>query len=254
MEKHPYNDDDLDRYLRDEMDAPEKQAFEQQLANDTTLADDLALQQDTIKGIRLDGSHNLKQQLQAVEAGLAGKEIAANTDKSGIHRRLMAWVAIAASLLTVVLLGYLFLTNASSPEEMYVAYYQPYPNLINPAQRSTEVEEETVLEQAVRAYDGQDYEQALRLFAQGNARSNPGYTFYYAASYLGLDQPNEAIPLFEQVVQDKESLFYEPALWYLALAHLKTGDTTAAVPYLETLSSQGGDYVREARELREEIE
>ncbi len=166
---------------------------------------------------------------------------------------MTTWVAIAASLLTVLLLGYLFVPSASSPQELYAAHYQPFPNLINPAQRSTEVEEATVLERAVRAYDEQQYDQAIALFGQADALSAPGYTFYYAASYLGLGQPARAIPLLEQVVQEKTDLFYEPGLWYLALAHLQANNPEAASPYLQTLAEREGDYTEEARELLEEL-
>ena len=254
MEQHIYNDDDLERYLLGEMDAPEKQAFEQQLATDATLDDALALHRDTIAGIQLDGSQALKKQLQDVEAGLVGEKRSRAMERKKTNQRpLITWLALAASLLTVMLLGYLFLPSAS-PEDMYMAYYQPYPNLINPAQRSAEIREESVLERAMRAYDSQQYVQALALFEQGDPFSDPGYTFYYGASYLGVNQPKKAIPLLERVADQPESLFYTPALWYLALAHLKTDNTTAAIPYLKQVAAIEGDYAREAREVLEELE
>ncbi len=254
MQDHPDNDHTLDRYLRDEMSDQERRTFEEQLSNDDALTNELALQRDAIEGIRLDGSHALKKRLQAVEAELTEPAPVIGDDKKTNRRFLMTWVAIAASLLTVVLLGYLFVPSASSPQELYAAHYQPFPNLINPAQRSTKVEEATVLEQAVRAYDEQQYDQAIALFEQGNALSAPGYTFYHAASYLALNQPARAIPLLERVVQEKTDLFYEPSLWYLALAHLKANDPEAAKPYLQTLTEREGDYTEEAQELLEELD
>lgn len=254
MEKHLYNDDDLERYLLGTMNQQEKQAFEKQLRTDSALADELALYRDTVGGIQLNGSQSLKEQLQEVEAGLSRHSVSRTLDNQRAPRKpLMTWLAIAASLLAVVLLGYLVLPGPG-PEDVYVAYYQPYPNLINPAQRSAEIKEETVLERAMRAYDSQQYVQALALFEQGNAFSNPGYTFYYAASHLGLNQPQKAIPLLERVVQNQGSLFYEPALWYLALAHLKENDAATAIPYLEKAAANDGDYAREAQEILEELQ
>ncbi len=253
MQDYSDNDHTLDRYLRDEMSDQERRAFEQQLSTDDALTEALALHRDTLEGIRLDGSQALKRRLQAVEATLASPAPVEVAEKKTHRRFLTTWVAIAASLLTAVLLGYLFIPTASSPQELYVAYHQPFPNLINPAQRSLEANEETVLGRAVRAYDRAQYAEALTLFEQGDARSDPGYTFYYGASYLELDQPAQAIPLLERVVQEKTSLFYEPGLWYLALAHLKANDPAAAKPYLQTLAEQQGDYTEEARELLKEI-
>ena len=254
MQDHPNNDLMLDRYLRDEMNEQERRLFEEQLATDEALSEELDLQRDTIEGIGIDGSHALKKRLQALEAELTNPAPVVGDEKKTNRRFLMTWVAVAASLLTVVLLGYLFVPSASSPQELYAAHYQPFPNLINPTQRSTEVEEETGLGRAVRAYDEQQYAEALTLFEEGNALSDPSYTFYYAASYLALDQPVQAIPLLERVVQEKTGLFYEPSLWYLALAHLKANDPAVARPYLQTLAEQEGDYAREARELLEEID
>jgi tetratricopeptide (TPR) repeat protein len=254
MQDHPNNDATLDRYLRDEMDAQERQQFEEQLAADTTLTEDLELQRDTVAGIGLDGSQALKKRLQAVEANLASPAPMAVSAKRPNRRFLTTWVAVAASLLTVVLLGYLFLIPPTSPEDLYVAYHKPFPNLINPAQRSVEVEEETLLEQAVRAYDAQRYDQALALFAQSNDSSTPGHTFYYAASYLESGQPERAIPLFERVVQDEAGLFYEPGQWYLALAYLRANRPEAALPHLQILAEQEGDYTEQAVSLLDELE
>ncbi len=253
MRDHSENDHTLDRYLRDEMSDQERRTFEEQLSTDDALTEELALHRDAMEGIRLDGSQELKKRLQAVEAELANPDSVVVDKKETNRRFLVTWIAIAASLLTVLLLGYLFVPTTSSPEELYVAYYQPFPNLINPAQRSTEVNEKTVLEQAMRAYDEQRYDQAITLFEQGDALATPGYTFYTGASYLGTGQPERAIPLLERVVQDRTGLFYEPGLWYLALAHLKTDDPEAARPYLQTLTEQEGDYTEEAQKLLEEI-
>lgn len=253
MQDHLHHDT-LDRYLRDQMDEQERRTFEQQLASDTKLAEELALHRDAVGGIGLDGSLALKKRLQAVEAELAGPAPAAVDMKQTNRRFLTTWIAVAASLLTVVLLGYLFLIPPTSPEDLYVAYHEPFPNLINPAQRSVEVTEETVLERAVRAYDAQQYEEALALFAQSDALSTPGYTFYYAASYLESGQPKRAIPLFERVVQNEAGLFNEPGQWYLALAYLKADTPEAARPYLQKLVEQKGDYTEKAASLLDELE
>ena len=254
MEKNFYNDDEIERYLFGIMDAQERRSFEERLREDEVLATELELHQDTVEGIRLDGSHSLKEQLQAVEAGLSGQDTPPpEHKKEAPQRRLIAWLAIAASLLMVLLLGYLVLPGPS-PKEMYVAYYQPYPNLINPSQRSAEVQEEGVLEQALRAYDDQQYDRALALFERGKAQSRIEYTFYHAASYLGAHQPSAAIPLLERVTEYPNNLFYRPALWYLALAHLDTDAASAAVPYLKELSTTEGDYTREAREMLDKLE
>ncbi|MGB3851765.1 MAG: tetratricopeptide repeat protein [Tunicatimonas sp.] len=255
MQDHPDNDATLDRYLHNEMDAQERKQFEEQLAADTTLTEDLELHRDTIAGIGLDGSQALKKRLQAVEAELASPAPAVVATKQTSRRFLTTWVAVAASLLTVLMLGYLFfIPPSASPQELYVAYHEPFPNLINPAQRSVEVVEETVLEQAVRAYDAQQYDQALALFAQSDALNTPGYTFYYAASYLESDQPERAIPLFERMIKEETSLFYEPSQWYLALAYLKVNQPEAARPYLQSLAEQEGDYTEKAASLLDELE
>ena len=247
MENHAYDSDDLDRYLRGEMAAEEKKGFEQQLDTDTGLAAELDFQRDTVAGINLDGSQSLKEQLQAVEAGLVSERTTA-ASKKAVHIKLTTWMAIAASLLTVVLLGYLLLPGTPDTEAMFVAYYEPYPNIINPARRSGGGDTETILEQAVRSYEAEDYKQAVALFEQGTDPS-VGHTFYQAASYLGLGQSADAIPLLQQVAQEDQSVFYEAGLWYLALSHLKEGNTAEAKTHLTALTERGNDYATEAEEV-----
>ena len=273
MEKHAYDSDTLERYLLGLMDVQEKQRFEKALHQNPALQEDLTLQQDIMQGIRLHGSQDMKHLLQGVEQEINSpptpqarssppmtSSMSAKPDpgtrRKPSGRPLLMWLAVAASLLMVVLLGYLLVRNSpANPQTLYAAYYEPYPNIINPAQRSGDDAEATVPERAVRAYEAGQYAQAIELFGQTDAvSSNVGFAFYYALSYLGAEQPTAAIPLLEPLAQNERVLFYEPARWYLALAYLDTDQPDAAVPYLKQLASTNGDYAEEAQQLLQDLD
>lgn len=273
MEKHVYDSDTLERYLLGLMDMPEKQRFEKALHQNPALQEDLDLQQDIMQGIRLHGSQDMKHILQGVEEEINSPPMPQTrpsppmtssksakpdpgTRRKPSGRPLLMWLAVAASLLMVVLLGYLLVrNNPTDPQMLYAVYYEPYPNIINPAQRSGDEAEATVPERAVRAYEVGQYAQAIALFDQSDAvSSNAGFAFYYALSYLGAGQPAEAISLLEPLAQNERVLFYEPARWYLALAYLDADQPDAAVPYLKQLASTNGDYAQEAQQLLQELD
>ena len=274
MEEHAYDNDTLERYLLDRMDMPEKQRFEDALQQSRALREDLALQQDIMQGIQLHGSQDMKHILQGVEqemnstpptpqARSSPSRTSAQSPVSDLGTRrkpsgrpLLTWLAVAASVLMVVLLGYLLVRNGPADTQvLYAAYYEPYPNIINPAQRSGDDTKATVPERAVRAYEAGQYAEAIALFGQSDAvSSNAGFAFYHALSYLGAEQPTEAISLLKPLAQDERVLFYEPARWYLALAYLNTDQSDAAVPYLKQLASTNGDYAEEAQQLLQDLD
>ena len=273
MEEHSYDNNTLERYLSSEMSTLEKQRFEEVLRQSPALQEELALQQDIIKGIQLQGSQGMKQALQAVEQEMHTSSVVQEQPPSTLRstevpdpvprrhaseRPLLVWLAVAASVLSIVLLGYLLVRNGpADAQTLYAAYYEPYPNIINPAQRSGDATEPTAPEQAVRAYEAGQYQQAINLFDQSSvdASSDPGFVFYYALSYLGAEQPAPAILWLKQVAQQPAgSLFYEPARWYLALAYLDLDQPTKAEPYLTQLAASQGDYATEAQQLLENLE
>jgi tetratricopeptide (TPR) repeat protein len=73
-----------------------------------------------------------------------------------------------------------------------------------------------------KAYDNGRYEEAISYFEQ--VEDEQSVLLYLGNSYLALDKAEEAIPLFEKLIEEYD-VFDEQAEWYLVLALLHVGKT-----------------------------
>ncbi|WKN44406.1 hypothetical protein [Tunicatimonas pelagia] len=255
MNRDSQNDDKFDRYLRDEMDTEERQAFEDLLNEDESLKAEVSLQQDITAGIDLFGSEALKKQLQQAEE-LASTPTPLTVPqkksekKSNTAVRPLYFILATAASFALVLIAVWLLNPAASSQELYATYFEPYPNVVNPVERSGGVPTDAA-GQAMYYYEQGDYEQAIRLFAQ--APNEEAYQFYWGVSYLGAGQAWEAEIKLEPLLHNAQGLFYEPALWYTSLAQIQSEQLEAAVASLQQLVSMKGEYAVDAQALLEEL-
>lgn len=232
-----------DRYYRGELSSDERREFERQMEQDAELKKKVLLHKDLLEGIDYHFSQGLKSKLQQADQG------SESVTKGVKHRHLWKGLGVAASVLFLFLLGYLLLDQQASPEEVYQAYYQPYPNIINPVERSAGQTEDD-LSTAMRAYEQGRYQDAIALFEQQFDELSPSYRFYLALSYLETDQNQQALKLLEEVEKIGDETFYLPSLWYQALANLAAGKTEEAQMVLQKLIHAGDNtYSSKAEEI-----
>lgn len=250
MSNEAFDDELIDQYLDGRMNQKERRRFEEQMAQQPDLAEEVALHRDIREGIAMFEYHNLKEKLKQLDQHIISPP---ENHKSGNSRRLFTWIVVAASFATLMLLGYLLLEQSESPQMLVSAYYQAYPNVMNPVDRSSAIADNTLTE-ALHAYEVGEYQQAITLFEQNKEQMSEGHYFYLAMSYFEMDQTAQSIALLEQVIQKNDSLFYFPALWYQALAYLKTDQIPSAKDNLKTLAEEENSYQKEAVELLEKLE
>ncbi len=249
MNHEAFDQEAIGRYLEDSMDQEEKLLFEQQMAQQPGQAAEVALQRDIQQGIRAYGYAGLKKLLKNADRHSPPAE----DSPPGNGRRLYTWMLVAASLATVLLLAYLLLPDQTIPQTLVASYYQPYPNILSPADRSP-LSAENSLKQALYAYESGNYRQSIALFEQNESQWQEGHHFYLALSYYEADQPACTADLLHKVIEKKDSLFYEPALWYQALAYIRTGRIQSARENLKILAGDNNSYRQKAVDLLEDIE
>jgi len=246
MEPVPNQEDNIDRYLRKEMKPEEQKAFEDALSKDEALQSEVNLQRDALSGINLFGAESLKKQLQEIDAQQAP------SSPSNRGRPLYVWLAVAASVTALLLVTVLLFDGSPNAQELYATYYEPYPNVVNPVERS----EGAVTDpagQAMYYYEQGKFEEAIALFVQEQPASVQPYQFYLGVSYLGNNQPVMAEQTLASLAEDEQGVFYEAALWYSGLAHLANGDLEQAKTKIELVSKLEGEFGVEAQELLEEL-
>jgi len=230
----------IDRYCRGELDALEKAAFEEKMAQDTDLQNEVRTHQDMLGGMQYFFNSELKSKLSQ-------SDIVPPVRKPK-RRFLYTWFAIAASISLFFGLGYSLFKQKPSAEALYQAYYQPYPNIIDPVERSGETPMDA-LSKAMLAYEKEDYQQAIALFEQETSLHS-SYKFYQAIAYLETQNYDKSQQLLQEVHQSGASAYRWPSLWYQALLYLAQKNELKAEEILQQLIEEGDDYYQEkAKEL-----
>ena len=249
MENKEFNVDQIEKYLADQMKQEEKEAFEQEIAVNPALKDEVALHRDVLAGIDMHFENELKQKLVRAE-----KELRAGKPRSSPIIPMRWLIGIAATLLLLAISFYVFTNKAASPEEVFLTYYEPYPNIISPMERSGE-SQPTVLT-ALDYYEQENYSAAIEAFEANlvETLSQPAQRFYYALSLISSGNSTSAIPHLKELTHLGDHSFLHQSQWYLGLAYLKNKETEQARQVFDELKNTDTPYSKTAEAILEELE
>lgn len=152
--------------------------------------------------------------------------------------------AVAASIAGVMLISYFVWPQKRMPSELFMSYYEPYPNIYQ-----TRSQESTDLASALINYSSGDYEGALNSL-NSLKESTDGVHFYRSLCYLSLNQPEEALRSIKNL--SKTTVFNEQAQWYTGLAFLHL-NSDSALNYLRKVKPDNFEYAS-AQEIISELE
>ncbi len=154
-------------------------------------------------------------------------------------------IAVGIALLGVVAYYVIDMQQAeSASESFFSSYFDPYPLSLYETVR----EGQEIFPNAFQAYRQADYGEAVARFEASEPKisSSPVYMFYYAVSLLATGEGEEARNILQDIlVEENSPMITEPAGWYLALAHLETGDETAAQQRLKKIAGKDTHSMRE---------
>ena len=147
--------------------------------------------------------------------------------------------AMAASIALLIGLGWLGYNNfvGLDYENLYKENFQQYPNTVYAITRGDN-DDNSLERKAFVAYETNENVRAIELFEELlTADNSEKINFYLAQSFLKNEQPKEAISLFKEVISDNGE-FAPQALWYAALAYLKSDQKDNAVKTLKEFKLQ----------------
>lgn len=158
--------------------------------------------------------------------------------------RFWLWITVLGVLIIAAMLVYSFQFNKKpSSEKLYLTYYKPYPNEIDPIAKG-----DSSNRSAYQLYEIGDYEEALSTFIPNLADKHARW--YFAQSMLAKNDPSAARDIFSQFSQRRDKDYGTPSLWYLALIHIKEGQIEEAKKQLTQISTSNHEvYKRKALEL-----
>ncbi len=220
-----------EKYIREEMTAEERTSFEAQLSTDEALRAAYDFVKDTEKALEITEYKRLKS--------ILGE----NSKSSGF--RFKRWLGIAASIALVATLGYIiFVGGQTSTEDLYNQYYEPYPNIIDPVNRSS-----TGSSSPYQLYEQGNLNEALDYLS---VMSTSDTTFFYKGQvHMSLGNYEKAVTAFNRL--DKNSTFYASGQWYLALTHIKMSQEKRAEELLKVIADSGNSYADRAREILDSL-
>lgn len=240
------NDIDLiEHYLDGSLSDTDRLAFEERLK----LEDELRAQVEEMKvireGIVRASRKEVLKSLKELEATLPEVEAPI------IPLWRTTWLQVAAGISLLALCVYLLWPRTQEPAQLFAEYFEPYPNIIMPTVRGVVENDSTVKAQAYRAYDQQNYAEAIRLF-EAVQQKDEGVLLYLGNSYLANGQPEKALPLFEKVLNNYD-VFDEQAEWYVAVSYLKLEEREKAREALQKVVARESSYKSKAQLILEKL-
>lgn len=254
--------DQIDKYLKSQLDQEEERIFEAAMSKDNQLAQEVDILKTLADSFEEKDVLMLEEKITAIQRkGREGLEIKPRSKNKTIFRII---IGLAAAIAIIIFFYIFFQPTAKkefqSPQDLY-AYtiskgWTVFPDEIFPVNLNRDdkgmTKPPSLEEEINRAYESENYEQFVLLLenwqSKGDNRLNK-YNFYRGIAELKLGNYTKSKEAF-QLVDDEN--YYQDAQWNLTMAHLLSGDLKSATTTLKNISSDSEKI--EAEELLNLIE
>jgi tetratricopeptide (TPR) repeat protein len=169
----------IEKYLRGEMTGEDRRSFEADMVKNPELKQETIAMSKILKGINIAFNQDLKGALQEKE-----QTISPVSQKKTLRIGVITSIAAGIALIAVIYL-YNFLPGPDLVK-LYTEYYEPYPNIMEPVNRSSDYNNTAYFN-----YESGHYEAALEGFNRilsKNPKHEPTL-FYAGISSLEMNKP-----------------------------------------------------------------
>ena len=238
----------VEKYFDSELNDAELKNFTMRMESDENFKSLVEQEKVLIAAVRYEGAVSSLKYLEDLEVKLE-KETPLRL--SSAPTKWYYYAAAAAVGITVVVA--VFMNNfRNQPDELFQAYFTPYPNMFEPTTRSSE-STDSKRKDAFQAYEQGDYQKAATLFEDLlKDNKEAGIVLLLGNSNLILGNVEEAKANFIALDKDFDELDMQ-AKWYLSLCYLKSGETEKARAILKELGDTEISYATKARELLDKV-
>ena len=240
----------IEDYLSGILTTEDKLIFEKRLASEEGFKEAYEMEVASRKLVKLGGRRHLKARLEQFEAEPKAKIIRPFFST----KRLL----LVASLIIGLTASFWLIQSAfghQEHQELFAEHFQAYRSPV--IERGETTTEKSDWESGIEDYNAQNYETAIPAFeAALSAKQAPEYLihFYIGQCYLAKDKPDAAaaITAFKKVMGD--NFYQQPAQWYMALAHLESGQTDKAIMLFKELARSKNYKEKEINLLLKSLE
>jgi tetratricopeptide (TPR) repeat protein len=237
---------EIENYLRDELTAPEKKAFEEKIKQDPLLAQEVDNYRTAVFLIKAGAVQTLKKKLEQY----SGYNTPASKAPVAFPQKWYIWAA-AASVTLIILITLLIPRGKADPGKLFMAYFQAPPTDRQILRNDKEADEKT---QAFLSYEQGLYKEALAFYERAlKEQTTHELLFYAGASALADGQSAKAVLYFTELLKNPHTLYQRRTQWYLSLAYLKEGQLEKTKALLNTLTQQPDNYQGKAKNLLEDL-
>ncbi|HZH55021.1 MAG TPA: tetratricopeptide repeat protein [Sphingobacteriaceae bacterium] len=249
------------KYIQGKVTEQELEIIRELIQTDEDFREELAFESGLRRAIKQEERQDLKSFLAELEKGHSSQADSENLQTinhqhKGSNAKKILQFSVLGKAAAVLLIGFgawWFLNQSPDHNALYNTYYEPYPNIVAPTVRGPE-STASITAEAFRLYDNKDFPAAATLFEQLTKREDASYAhFYLAQSLLADGHASEAIEVLEDPNWEVPDNLRTPRNWYLALAHLKIGNTEKSRPLLEQIERANSTKSGEAKRLLDEM-
>lgn len=232
----------LNNYFEGNLSEEEIQQFKELLSNDSAFKAEFEFQKKAKVAVTLSERKKLKLQLKEIENSVKQK----NSYKT--------WLSIAASILIILSLGFIFFWNGSAKNDnLYADFYETFPNIEAPTTRGDNTLDKK--SEAFFAYDSKDYKKAKELFSEIYKAEKTDYAiFYIGLSEMELNEHKKAINTFSLFEGDTHNNFYYYIKWYKSLCYLKENDIENCKKLLTEVANNTNPFQLKSKELLSKLD
>lgn len=236
-EKH----DIIDAYLSGTLKKEELKQFKKMIEQDAEMKKELKFQQEVMESLRDDKKLALRTTLNEIMHGPSRRFI--------IPKYSRSLQMVAAVLLLAVIVGGSFIYKAvfDSPtgsQQLFEEYFAPEYDLMTVRSITSS---NTTLYQGMNHFANQDYANAIGSFNE--IPDNMLGKLYTGFSYMHLENYEQAEQMFQQIIDDDNSMFLDQAAWHLGLCYLASEKEEQAISILKKIANGNTFYKTKALEL-----
>lgn len=192
----------IDKYLRGDLSKEEELLLEERMkdADFKMKMDEATLLLEVLKE---EDAKKLKSRMQSLEK----EEF--EGDRKNLNYTKLGFVVAAILLIAALTYFALSRSEKSEPLEIYAAFYEPYPNVIDPIVKGA-----SDSYSVYQHYEAKDYKKVIQLLDSKDSNTLDEH-FYRASTYLAQKDFAKASTIFQQMQISEK--YGDAAQWYLAL-------------------------------------
>jgi hypothetical protein len=238
----------IERYFNEDLSKEELEFFELEMQRDEEFKIEVTQYEYVFGGLKEARARKLKSDFKKIEDQLHSRRPKYNFSVSSIMR--YGAVATVAVLLTIAAFNFSNLEPVIKTEQVFSEYFRPYPNVIAPVTRTTEVDDSD-LKHVMSFYDAKEYDAAIEGFDKlmADVELKNEMLFYKGVALLAKGEAAEARDHFESM--DQTNNFSNQRKWYLSLALVQLNEITDAKQLLNEIIRDKSYFMIYAKDLLE---